>query len=128
MSQSACQSHADWGLTGGAVHCTETRERGISSHSSFSVMSDTSLSTSSPTVLTDAGSDHHPKRLHADSGVNGSEVVRDEAAGSGTAESTESGEPEPPQKRVKVELDPGSELDIRFLISSKVSDPRLGPD
>ena len=35
------------------------------------------------------------------------------------AATAEFGEPEPPQKRVKV--DPDSELDIRFLICSKVS-------
>ena len=57
------------------------------------------------------------KRLHA--GENGSFL---EEAREAPPQQPEPGfgEPEPPQKRVKV--DPDSELDIRFLICSKVSD------
>lgn len=67
------------------------------------------------------------KRLH---GENGSVAATSSNSSGGAAEQQQeeevqaspvelSGEPEPPQKRVKV--DPDSELDIRFLICGKVS-------
>lgn len=113
-------------------HETADDDRGRSVHTAapIAVMSDSSepLSTSSATLPSDPVPDHYPKRLHAASdSINGSgggghaaDMVKEEPGSA--AEQPESGEPEPPQKRVKVELDPGSELDIRFLISSKVSD------
>lgn len=70
--------------------------------------------------LPDGGDAGCQKRLHGENGA-----AADGPAGAAEQppdceeEQCEFGEPEPPQKRVKV--DPDSELDIRFLICSKVS-------
>lgn len=93
------------------------------------MMSDSKPVTPDPDVthqpdLTDAGCQ---KRLHADGGSeqNGSadapavSAAEQQPLHQNDAAAEPQHEPEPPQKRVKV--DPESELDIRFLICSKVS-------